>query len=81
MNTTPILPDELMVAPGFRDTGDTWRFFRGLCLRSILLVIRIRKDTGAWSEDVMDGDFGQPYDYGVVRAGEVDQGRGRAQLR
>lgn len=62
LNST-ILPDEEMRKLGFTDySEDTWYY----CSRvgaGITLNVSIPKDGSRFRLDVLDEDFGQPYDY------------------
>lgn len=70
--TATILPDEGMRKIGFTDfIKDRWYFFRELkvskkfkrCNWEISFNVTIPKDGSDISIDVLDEDFGQPYDY------------------
>ena len=66
---TPVLSDEEMRALGFTDRVETrWYLCRGLDKRGdATLNITIEKDSGFYTELVMNEGFGQPEYYGQMK--------------
>lgn len=66
---TPLLDDEKMRALGFTDRVATrWYFCRRVDKRGdTTLNIAIEKDSGFYTECVMNEDFGQPEPYGHMK--------------
>ncbi|MFS0884978.1 hypothetical protein [Aeromicrobium sp. 179-A 4D2 NHS] len=63
---TPLLDDPAMRAIGFTDHREGyWYWCRGI-MPGVTLNFTINKETGDYSELVMDEMFGQPYFYGAT---------------
>lgn len=58
-----VLSDERMREIGFVSTGEnSWFIGRGLC-NSVSFDFFIKEGGKEWYIDIVDDDFGQPYDY------------------
>ena len=64
--TGNILPEAEMRALGFTDHSDKHWYYVQRIERDITFNLSLPKDGGRLSIDVLDEDFGQPYDYQAI---------------
>lgn len=61
-----VFNDEYMKTAGFSDhVEDKWTFLKEVA-PEVSFILSINKDHSKWSIDVIDDDFGQPYDYQYI---------------
>lgn len=60
-----ILPDKEMKRAGFFEHENKWAYIKEVA-SEVSFTFRIIKDTGNWQIDIIDDDFGQPYDYQYI---------------